>query len=151
MVLVVVRALRLVAGDAVADVDAREQAERDELVEHAVDRGAADAAAFAVAQLVLDVERRERAGLLVEQLDDRLARAAAPVAGVAEAARARARTTLAGCEPSPSMIGRSGRAQAAGRDVPQVGLDALRGLQQRRQQLVRDRLAATRGWRARRR
>ena len=84
VVLVVVRALRLVAGDAVADLHAREQAERDQLVQHAVDRGAADAAAVAGAQRVLDVQRRERAGLLVEQLDHGLAGAAAAVAGAGE-------------------------------------------------------------------
>ena len=61
-----------------------EQAERDQLVDDAVDRGAPDAPAVTGAQLVLDVERGQRARLLVQQLDHRLAGAAAAVAGAGE-------------------------------------------------------------------
>src|SRR4051794_22546740 len=82
VMLVVMRALWFVAGDAVTDVDAREQPEREKLVEPAVDRGAAEAAAFAAAQFVLNVQRRERAGLVFQQFDDHLPSAAGPVAGV---------------------------------------------------------------------
>ena len=151
MVLVAVRALRLVARDAVTDVDAGEQPERDQLVDDAVDRGAADAAAVAGAQLVLDVERGQRAGLLVQQLDDGLAGAAAPVAGAGEPLQRVLGPRLLGVAIA-SMIGRSGGPQAARRDVAQVGLDPLAVSQQRRKQdAARDRVAWRRGWRARRR
>ncbi len=79
-----VAALRLVPRDAVADVHAGEQVEADELVHDAVDRGAADAPAFTGAQTVLDVQRGQRAGLVVEQLDHRLTGATAPVPGAGE-------------------------------------------------------------------
>src|SRR3954454_4078889 len=82
---VVAAALRFVAGDAVADLDAGQQVEADELVDDAVDRGASDAPALALTQPVLDVQRAERAGLLVEQLDHRLAGAPPPKAGAGEA------------------------------------------------------------------
>ena len=101
VVLAGVRALRFVARHAVADVHAGEQSERDELVEHAVDRGAADAPAVAGAQPVLDVERGERAGLLVEQLDHGLAGAAAPVAGAGEPLERVLRPRLPGSAISP--------------------------------------------------
>src|SRR5689334_2634208 len=78
MVMVAV-ALRLVARDAVADVHAAEQVQVHELVDDAVDRGTADPPAVALAQPVLDVQRAERARLLVEELDHRFASAAAPV------------------------------------------------------------------------
>ena len=85
VMVVAVGAGGLVAGRALADLDARDEGEADELVEHAVDRGAGDAATVG-AQRVLDVVGAQCAGLTVEQRDDRGARAAAAEAGLGEAA-----------------------------------------------------------------
>src|SRR5689334_20108598 len=84
MVMVAV-ALRLVAGDAVADVHAGEQVQVHELLHDAADRATADPPAVAPAQPVLDAQRAERARLLVEELHHRFASATAPVAGAGEA------------------------------------------------------------------
>src|SRR4051794_1324990 len=54
VLVLVLRPLRLVARDAVTHLHAREQPERDQLVEHPVDRRAADPAAVTLAQAVLD-------------------------------------------------------------------------------------------------
>ena len=75
----------LVPRDVLTDLDAGEQAEADQLVEDAVDPGAGHRAAVG-AQRGLDVVDGQRAGLTVEQLDDRRARAAPAEAGVGEAA-----------------------------------------------------------------
>ena len=85
VMVVAVGARGLVARRALADLDARDEAEADELLEHAVDRGARDAAAVG-AQRVLDLVGAQRARLAVEQADDRGPRAAAAEAGLGEAA-----------------------------------------------------------------
>ena len=85
VMVVAVGARGLVARGALADLDAGDEAEPDELVEHAVDRGARDGAILG-AQRVLDVVGAQRARLAIEQGDDRGPRAAAAEAGLGEAA-----------------------------------------------------------------
>ena len=75
----------LVARGVLADLDAGDQTEADELLEHAVHRGPGDAAPVA-AQRVLDVVGAQCARLMVEQADDRRTRAAATETGLGEAA-----------------------------------------------------------------
>jgi len=88
---------RLEAGQALADLDARDQAQLLELLEDPVDAGPRDAAAATVAQRLLDLGRRQRAALLVEQRDQRRAGPAAPVARAGQ----RLRGALA-----PAVVGR---------------------------------------------
>src|SRR6185503_14734170 len=73
----------LVPGGAAADLDPLHQAELLELLQRPVDRGAADRR-LAPAQLVVEVERGDRAVVFGEGLDHRGAGATAPVAGVGE-------------------------------------------------------------------
>src|SRR5262245_9886176 len=73
----------LVTGGSLADLDAADETQPDELVEDPVDRGAGDGAA-ALAQRVLDVVGAERAGLAIEEVDDRGAGAAAAEPSVGE-------------------------------------------------------------------
>ena len=73
----------LVADHALTDLHALHQPDRLELVHHAIDARARDLAP-ARRQRVLDLHRRQRARLLVEQFEDRAAGAAAAIAGVAE-------------------------------------------------------------------
>ncbi len=70
----------LVAGGAAADLDPLDQAELLELLEGAVDAGPADRGP-AAAQLVVEVERGDRAVVAGERLDHGGAGAAATVAG----------------------------------------------------------------------
>src|SRR3954449_790543 len=86
VVMVVAGAVGLVPGDPLADLDLRHEAEPLELVEHAVDARARDAAP-ALAQLRLDLVGRQRAGLVVEQPDDGRAGATAAEAGLREPRR----------------------------------------------------------------
>ena len=84
---VVLRAVgvhRLVARQLVADLDATDDTELLELLEHAIDRRASDAP-VGVLELALDVERRQRAALARKQLDDSASCTAATVAGVGQA------------------------------------------------------------------
>ncbi len=76
---------RLVADHALADLHALHERNLLELIHHPVD-GCARNLTPARGQLVLDLDGRQRAGLLVEQFEDRPTRAAATIAGVAECA-----------------------------------------------------------------
>ena len=71
---------RLVARGHGAEVDALDEPERGEQLQHAVDARDADLAAAALPQQVEDVLRAETAVLLGEHLDHRGARAAGAVA-----------------------------------------------------------------------
>ena len=73
----------LVADHGLSRLDALDETEALELVEHAIDAGAADGAPLAAEQL-LDFERAERAALAAKQLEQRPASAAAPAAGPRE-------------------------------------------------------------------
>ena len=75
----------LVAGDAVADLDPRDELELLELVDDAVDAGPRDRPPAAGSQRLLDLERRQRAGLAGEQVDHCPPGTAAAVAGVGQA------------------------------------------------------------------
>src|SRR4051812_31791161 len=86
MVVVAVGPPRLEPGDPVAHLDARDQAERLELLERAVDGRGADVAATP-AERALELLGARRAGLFGEHLDHRGARAAAVTARFAQAAR----------------------------------------------------------------
>ncbi len=79
---------RLEANGGLADVESRDEAERLELVEDPVDAGArhGPSPAPSVAQRILDLDRRKRARLAVEQLEHREAGAAPAVAGVVQCA-----------------------------------------------------------------
>ncbi len=83
MVVVAVGQVALVARDALADVDPLDEPQLGQQLEDAVDARAADAAPLC-AKAVVDLLRGQRAVLALEQLDDGVARAAAPVAGVGE-------------------------------------------------------------------
>src|SRR5207244_1062871 len=73
----------LVASDAVAEVEALDEAVLQQQLEHPVDARAAGAVA-APSQPSLDLERAERARFAVEQVDHEVARAAAAIAGRGE-------------------------------------------------------------------
>ena len=80
---VAVRRCRLVACDAVAGVDALDQTEIGKRLQRAVD-GCDSNTPTCLAQSVVDLLRAQTAVLAAEKLDDRLARAAAAVAGATE-------------------------------------------------------------------
>src|SRR3954470_22801433 len=86
MVMVGAGAVGLVAGDALADLDLRQQPEPLELLEGPVHARAGDPPP-ALAQLRLDLVCGQGARLVVQQLDDRRTGAAAAEAGVREARR----------------------------------------------------------------
>src|SRR4029077_12158808 len=69
----------LIAHHALADLHPLQQPDRLELVHHAVDARARDLA-LARAQGLLDLDRRQCAGLLVEQFENRPTGAPSPVA-----------------------------------------------------------------------
>ena len=74
---------RFVAGHRLADLELLDEVQAFELVEDAVDAGAADRS-VALAQRVFDLDRREGAGLGVEQFEQRLAGGAGVVLGLGE-------------------------------------------------------------------
>jgi len=76
----------LVARRAVADLQARDELQAGELLEHAVDARPSDRAARA-AQRGLDLARADRARLAAEVLDDGSPRPAAAVAGLLQTAQ----------------------------------------------------------------
>ncbi len=76
----------LVAGDPLADLDARDELEPLELVEHTVD-ACPRHLTLRAAQRLLDLQRRQRTRLAGEQIDDRATGPASTVARVGEAAR----------------------------------------------------------------
>jgi hypothetical protein len=76
----------LVADHPLADLDALHEPDLLELVHHAIDARARDLA-LALEQRLLDLDSGERAGLLVEQLEDRPPRATAAVAGIDQRTR----------------------------------------------------------------
>ena len=81
--MVAVRLRRLVAGHAVADVDALDEALLQQGLEHPVDAGDADAAPVG-AHAVVDLLHRHAAALATEEVDDRSPGATAAEAGGAE-------------------------------------------------------------------
>ena len=74
---------RFVAGHRLADLELLDEVQAFELVEDAVDAGAADRS-LALAQRVFDLDRGEGAGLGVEQFEQRLAGGAGVVLGLGE-------------------------------------------------------------------
>ena len=84
MVMVRVGMQRLVADDALAEIESRNDLDPLELIEDPVD-ARARRAALASAKGLLDLERRQRTALMREQIDDRSPRATAPVAGLGQA------------------------------------------------------------------
>src|SRR6185437_6274040 len=76
----------LVADDALPDLHALDEPDLLELLHHPVHARARDLA-LSLEQLLLDLDGRERTGLLVEQFEDRAPRAASTIARVAQRAR----------------------------------------------------------------
>ena len=87
---------RLVAGHCLSDLELLHEVQALELVEDPVDAGAADGA-LARAQSVLDLDRRQRAGLRVEQLEQRPAGCAGVVIVLREHLRCACRAQLSVC------------------------------------------------------
>lgn len=122
VVLVGARQVRLVARDALADLDARQELEALELVEDAVDARAADPA-FAARKRLLDLLGRERARLLGEQVDDRLPGSAAAKAGLGETVGGRLRPGGPGTRRLRGRLGHRalGQRTCDGRGIERAG------------------------------